>query len=67
MHAWIQKVLSGGPIFFFFFFFFTFFSLMRGERIEIELKAGQDRPSSEMVFRWQADDGPILNAGLVAL
>ena len=57
-HVRIQKVLSEGiqlcnsdNVFFFFFFF-------RGERIQISLK---------MAFRWRADDGPMLNAGLVAL
>ena len=25
------------------------------------------RNTSEMAFRWRADDGPTLNAGLVAL
>ena len=57
-------------VFFFTFFlksFYTllFFKLMRGERIKILQKAGHNRPASEMPF--EADDGPTLNAGLVAL
>ena len=36
----------------------TLFSLMRGERIQIPQYAA---------FHWRADDGPTLNAGLVAL
>ena len=54
------------------------FFLFRGERIQIPLKAGHYRPTSEtpfkwrlagvlMAFCWRADDGPTLNAGLVAL
>ena len=35
--------------------------------VQITLKAGHYRPASEMVFRGRADDGPILNSGLVAL
>ena len=46
----------------------TFFLLLfKGERIQISLKAGHHRPASEMAFRWRADDGPTLNAGLVVL
>ena len=51
-------------------FFFSFLSLMRG-RIQIAPLAGHHRPASEtaicMASRWRADDGPTLNAGLVAL
>ena len=42
-----------------------FFSLMRGGRIQIPLLAGLHRRAS--AFRWRADDGPTLSAGLVAL
>ena len=38
--------------------------------MQISLKAGHHRPASEtplMAFRWRADDGPTLNAGLVVL
>ena len=31
------------------------------------LKVGHHQPASEMGFRWRADSGPQLNAGLVAL
>ena len=63
-NARIQKVLSEGAnsatLTTFFFFF-------RGERIQISLKAGHHRPGSKMALHWHADDGPTLNAGLVAL
>ena len=36
----------------------TFFFMIRGGRIQLPLKRA---------FRWRADDGPILNVGLVAL
>ena len=45
---------------------------MRGGRIQIPLSAGHHRPVSEtpfkwrFAFRWFADVGPTLNAGLVA-
>ena len=53
----------------FFFNFNYFLVLMRGERIPIQLKAGHHRPTAKrgMAFRWRADDGLTLNAGLVAL
>ena len=37
-----------------------------GERIQIPLRAGYHQPASER-HRWRADNGPKLNAGLVAL
>ena len=41
------------------------------QRIQVALKAGPRRPASEtplnIAFRRRADDGPILNAGMVAL
>ena len=54
------------------FFFRFFFSLMRGGRTQIPLLAGHQRPVSETPFKWRfadwrADDGPTMNAGLVAL
>ena len=45
----------------------AFILVDEGERIQIPLKAGHHRPTSEMAFRWRADDGPTLNAGLAAL
>ena len=57
--------------------FFSFFLVY--DWIQIPLKSGHHRPASEtplkwcfagvpmMAFRWHADDGPILNAGLVTL
>ena len=40
---------------------------MKGRRIKIPLLAGHHRPASETPLKWRADDGPTLNAGLVAL
>ena len=56
-HARIQKVLSEGIH-----QLDNFFSMMRGGMIQMPLLAGH-----QMAFRWRADNGPILNAGLVAL
>ena len=58
--------------FFFVFFFFFFFGggLMRGKRIQIALRAVHHQPASETPLNGvslQADDGPTLNASLVAL
>ena len=44
-----------------------FFLLMRGEGIQIPIKAGHHRPASEVKRRWRGDDGLTLNAGLEAL
>ena len=42
---------------------------MRRGKIQKALKAGHFRPASktQMAFCWQTNDGPTLNAGLVAL
>ena len=64
LHAQIQKFCrgggggGGGGVNF-------LFSLMRGKRVQIPLEAGHHWPP--VVFRWRADDGPKLNAVLVAL
>ena len=45
-------------------------SKYRKMRIQIPFKEGHHRPVSETPFNcvcWRADDGPTLNAGLVAL
>ena len=65
-HARIKKVLPGGCP------FLTTLCLcvcvLWGfYRREDALKTGHYLPASETAFRWCADDGPILNAGLVAL
>ena len=61
-HARIQKkIVRRGPT------LTTFFLLISGERIQIQLKAGHHRPAIKMAFRWRADDGLTLNADLVAL
>ena len=57
-----ESFVRGGPTLTRFFFFFFFFSLMRGRRNQIPLLAGHSQPASE-----RADDGPTLNAGMVAL
>ena len=62
-------VRGGQTLTTFFFFFFFFFKLMRDGRIKTPLYAGHHRPASETPLngdRWRADDGPTLNAGLVA-
>ena len=45
----------------------VFFFLMRGERIQIGIKEGNHRPPAKRHYPWWADEGPTLNAGLVAL
>ena len=58
-HAWIQKVLS------------EWVQLVRvllvDEGIQIALKSGPSsaRLRNAMAFRWRADNGPKLNAGVV--
>ena len=42
----------------FFTFFKTFFSFMRGERIQIPEKAGHHRPASET--KWRFAGGPMM-------
>ena len=76
-HAAIrQKVLSEGVQLNFDNAYFRIFygekagSKYRKIRIQIPLKVGHHRPVSETPFKcvcWRADDGPTLNAGLVAL
>ena len=37
-------------------------------QIQLHVESGDHRSASEtMAFRWRADDGPTLNAGVVAL
>ena len=55
----------------FLFFFFCFFFLMKGGRIQIDITISgssyaRQRNAIKMVFRWRANDGPTLNAGLKA-
>ena len=57
-----ESFVRGGPTLTTF-----FFSLMRGGRVQIPLIAGNQRNAILMAFRWRADDGPTVNAGLVAL
>ena len=71
-HSRIQKVLSEGSnldnVFFLFFcliFFPAFFSLLRGGSNKYQYKQAINGPSAKRL--WLADDGPKLNAGLVAL
>ena len=59
MHARIQKVLSEGVKFDNVFFLVD--EVIENPNITI------NGPSSEMAFRWQADAGETLNAGLIAL
>ena len=63
-----ESFVSGGPT------LTLLFQLIRGERIQIHLKAGQghhrparETPFKSLAFRRQVDDSPTLNASLVAL
>ena len=50
--------------------FDIFFKLMSGERIEIPLKRAiiaRQRNAIAMAFCRRTDDGPLVNAGLLAL
>ena len=66
-----ERFIRGGSnlITFFFFFFFFCILLMSGGRIKIPLLAGLVGSSARQrkPLKWRADDGPTLNAGLVAL
>ena len=74
-HARIKKVLPGGcPFLTTLCFCFFCVCVCGGGGVlwgfygrEDALKTGHYLPASETAFRWCADDGPILNAGLVAL
>ena len=57
-HEWIQKILSDGVQLCG--FVFVFFSLIRGERIKIPIKAGHYRPASEKPFKWRFEGGQIM-------
>ena len=64
IHARIQKVLSRGSNV----FFISFLQLMRGTKYYDKWAIiGLPAKCHQMAFRWRADDGPTLNAGLVAL
>ena len=45
----------------------TFFSLMRGEGSRYHYKRVIISPPAKRHLNWRADDGPLLNAGWVAL
>ena len=38
----------------------VFFLLIRGERIQLPLKAGHDRSASETPFKWRFAGGPMI-------
>ena len=61
-----ESFARGGPILITLFFFFNS-TKNSAQHCQIALKAGHHRPASETAFRWRADDGRTLNAGLVAL
>ena len=46
-------------------FEFCLFVFLVDEVIQIPIKVGHHWPAIEMAFRWRANDGPTLNAGLV--
>ena len=67
-HAWIQKVFfRGGPSFFMFFFFLVDQGREDPNTAINGPSLARQQYAILMVFRWRADDGPTLNAGLVAL
>ena len=62
-HAQIQKVLSEGSN-------FDIFLITEGRKDPNTISGpstAHQRNAIEMALRWRADDGPTLNAGLVAL
>ena len=54
-HAQIQKVLPAGST-----FDNVFFFLMRGERIQIPIKADHHWPASETPFKWHFVGMPMM-------
>ena len=60
----LESFVRGGPTLTTIFFYLVD-GMVRG--IEMPLKVDHHRPASETPFRWRADNGPQLNAGLVAL
>ena len=48
-------------------FFLLLFIVGEGIEDPNWLSSARQRNAIEMAFRWRADDGPTLNAGLVAL
>ena len=58
----IQKVLSEGTQ-----LFLVDWGIERPNTALIGPSSGRQRNAIEMAFRWQADDGPTLYAGFVAL
>ena len=63
-HARIQKVLSEGVEIW---FFFSWWGIEDPNTAINVPSSALQRNAIEMAFRWRADDGPTLNAGLVAL
>ena len=58
---WIQKVLSEGSN------FDNFFLVYEVRKDPNTTGNGPSSARQSTALRWRADDGPILNAGLVAL
>ena len=61
-HALIQKVLPEG-----FSFDNVFYLVDEGSKVPNTTISGPSSTRQRNAFRWHADDGPTLNAGLVAL
>ena len=51
----VKRFVRGGPTLTAF-----FLTLMRGERIQIPLLAGHQRPASETPFKWRFAGGPMM-------
>ena len=58
-------------VYVYFYSFFIFFLVDEGRKVPNTTISGPSlacqRNAIKMAFRWRADDGPTLNAGLVAL
>ena len=68
LHARIKKILSEGVQYsadVVFFLFFVFFEEM--DATKSGSSSARQRNAIKMAFSWRADNGPPLNAGLVAL
>ena len=70
----LESFFRGGPNLITFFFIFLFILFLEVDKGIEDRNTAINRPSSarqrnaiSMAFRWRADDGPTLNAGLVAL
>ena len=59
-HARIQKVLSEGVLLCKVFWCVCVFQMIRGKRIQILLKPGHHRTTSQTPFKWRFAGGPMM-------